>query len=297
MNSTPLRYPGGKSVMTSFLEELIECNGLKNITYAEPYAGGAGAALNLLLNNKVDQIKINDASICIFSFWNFMLLENERFIDQLYKTAVTLEEWNKQRKIYKTATKASFELGFATFFLSRTNRSGILNAGPMGGQDPLIQSLSSYKIDCRFNKIELCSRISKIVERKKDIKITRDDALKFIGKINDPNTLVYLDPPYYEQGKALYMNFYNHNDHVSLSECLKNIDKFKWILSYDNVHEIRKLYSDRELYEFSLVYTAQNIKKGSELLTHSNNIILPESNRINNKIKLEKIRFQENLIF
>jgi len=296
MNTTPLRYPGGKSVMTSFFEELIECNGLKNITYAEPYAGGAGAAINLLLNDKVDHLKINDASISVFSFWHYMLSESDRFIDNLNTVEVTLEEWTKQRKIYKTAVKASFELGFATFFLSRTNRSGILNAGPMGGQDPLNQSLAIYKIDCRFNKMELCDRIANIAGRKSAIKITKDDAIKFISKIKDPNTLVYLDPPYYEQGKALYMNFYKHSDHVNLSQCLKAIDKFKWILSYDNVAEIRELYFDLKLYEFSLVYTAQNIKKGSELLTHSHNLLLPESNRINNSIKLKPIKFGESVI-
>ncbi len=296
MNTTPLRYPGGKSVMTSFFEEVIAYNALKNITYAEPYAGGAGAAVNLLLRERVDRIKINDASISVFSFWNYMLLESERFIDQLDCIEVNLEEWTKQRKIYKTASKPSFELGFATFFLSRTNRSGILSAGPMGGQDSLNQSLASYKIDCRFNKTDLCERITKIVERRKDIKITKDDALKFIGKIKDPNTLVYLDPPYYEQGKALYMNFYKHGDHVDLAKCLKNIDEFRWILSYDNVEDIRELYSDLELYEFSLIYTAQNIKKGSELLTHSHNLILPESKRINSQIKLKQIEFQEALM-
>jgi DNA adenine methylase len=296
MNATPLRYPGGKSVMTSFFEELIVYNDMMNVTYAEPYAGGAGAAINLLMNEKVEQVKINDASISIFSFWNYMLLESERFIDKLYKVEVNLEEWTKQRKIYKTAKTESFELGFATFFLSRTNRSGILNAGPMGGQDPLSQTLANYKIDCRFNKNDLCARITNIAKRKKDIKVTNDDALKFIKEINNNNTLVYLDPPYYKQGKALYMNFYKHADHLTLAKCLKEIDKFEWVLSYDNVQEIRELYSDFKLYEFNLFYTAQNVKKGSELLTHSGNIFLPESMRINNSIKLKTIELLENLI-
>lgn len=295
MNNTPLRYPGGKSVMTSFFEEVIEYNGLTNISYAEPYAGGAGAAINLLMNEKVKSIEINDASISVFSFWKFMLSDSERFIDNLNQIEVSLDEWKKQRIVYKTAVKPSFELGFATFFLSRTNRSGILNAGPMGGQDPLNQSLANYKIDCRFNKTELCERILRIAERRKEIKITNDDALKFINKINDANTLVYLDPPYYEQGKALYMNFYKHADHVQLALCLKNIDKFMWILSYDNVKEIRELYSEFDLHEFSLFYTAQSIKKGSELLTHSGNILLPKSNQINSKIKLTPVEISQKI--
>jgi DNA adenine methylase len=282
MNATPLRYPGGKSIMSPFFEELIKLNSLKNVIYSEPYAGGAGAAMNLLLNNSVEAIRINDASRGIYSFWNSLINEGERFLDKVYKIDVTLKEWQSQRLIFKNSTAASFDLAFATFFLSRTNRSGIFSAGPIGGQDEKNQERAKYKIDCRFNKIELIERLQKIIAKKDKITVSNLDALVFLKQIRDENVFVYLDPPYYAQGKRLYLNYYHHKDHVMLANFLRYSANFNWVLSYDSVPEILELYSDFPLYEFVLNYTAQESKKGIELLTHSSGISFQTIKTINN---------------
>ena len=299
MNNTPLRYPGGKSIMSTFFEKIFQYNSLKNIVYAEPYAGGAGSAINLLLNNKVDAIEINDISKGIFSFWYYLINNSNEFLELFEKTEVNLNEWQLQRKIFNSSKIPSLELGFATFFLSRTNRSGILNAGPIGGQDQETQSVAKYKLDCRYNKKSLYNKFIGIIERSDNIKVYNYDALTFLKKIKNKNTFVYLDPPYYHQGKALYINYYKHNDHLVLSNFLRNNANFNWVLSYDNVKEIQKLYSDFELYEFNLTYTAQKIKKGKELFTHSNNIRLPKNPTIKRKstnIGMIRNKLQRNKI-
>lgn len=291
MNSTPLRYPGGKSLMTSFIQDILEFNGMKNSLYAEPYAGGAGAAINLLLDGSVKKIAINDASIGIFSFWHFLINDTKKFIKKINQTPVDLKQWQIQRRIFKESKHPSFDLGFATFFLSRTNRSGILAAGPIGGQNEDGQKNAKYKIDCRFNKHFLIDKIECIASQSDKISVTNLDALAFLKKIKTKNTLVYLDPPYYKQGKALYLDYYKHESHVELSEFLKSKHSFKWILSYDNAEEIRKLYSKFNLYSFDLCYTAHEVKSGNELLTHSDNLLLPNPLVIGRKrshdIKLE----------
>jgi len=275
MNNTPLRYPGGKTLMTPFLTDILIENKMVNSLYAEPYAGGAGAAINLLFNGSVERIAINDAAIGIYSFWHSLVYDSKKFVNKIHKTNVSLDEWNIQRAIFKKSLKPSFELGFATFFLSRTNRSGILAAGPIGGQDIKRQQEARYKIDCRFNKELLIEKVKKIAKYKQFILVSNDDALVFLKKIKSKNSLVYLDPPYYKQGKALYMDYYKHENHVELSRFLGKKHPFRWILSYDNVAEIRQLYSEFPLYNFDLCYTAHEIKNGSELLTHSNNLTLP----------------------
>ncbi len=235
---------------------------MENVTYAEAYAGGAGSAINLLLSNRVNSILINDANIGIYSFWQYLKNESDNFLDLVHNTEVNLEVWQQQRRIFKSATKSSLQLGFATFYLSRTNRSGILGAGPIGGQDPVKQGLAKHKLDCRFNKLGLIEKLEKIIEKKERIFVYNDDALDFLAKIDSKNTLVYLDPPYYEQGKALYMNYYKHENHVDLQSFLDKTNCFKWILSYDNVEPIRRLYSKYNLFEFNLSYTAQDSKQG-----------------------------------
>jgi DNA adenine methylase len=115
----------------------------------------------------------------------------------------------------------------------------------------------------------LIERLQKIIDKRDKIFVSNLDALVFLKQIRDENAFVYLDPPYYCQGKALYLNYYNHDDHVFLANFLRNSANFHWVLSYDSVPEILELYSGFNLYEFILNYTAQDSKKGTELLTHS----------------------------
>lgn len=286
---SPLRYPGGKALMTAFFVDLFKVNEMSNVTYAEPYAGGAGAAINLLLSGAVERILINDANPGVFSFWRYLTSEPERFIQTVRDTPVTLSEWYRQKAI-KTDVP-SFDLGFATFFLSRTNHSGVISAGPIGGNSDEKQKNATYKIDCRFNKEELILRLTAIAEKTNKIQVTNYDALDFL-KTLDKNVFVYLDPPYYVKGKCLYMNYYTHKDHQALADYLQNEARFKWVLSYDDVSEIRNLYSERELYRFPLSYTVQDNKIGAELLTYSTGMCLPGDKSIrrsSTNIKLIRI--------
>lgn len=276
MNSSPLRYPGGKSLMTNFFVDLFHRNGLQEIVYAEPYAGGAGAAINLLLNDHVNEIIINDANIGIYSFWNALVNESDRFIQTINTIPVTLTEWYTQRDILQKSTKPSFELGVATFFMSRTNRSGVIFGGAIGGSTEKKQSTAKYKIDCRFNKQDLIQRLEIIAANNERIKVTNKDALDFLKHL-DNNVLVYLDPPYYIKGKSLYMNHYEVKDHEELAYFLQNDALFNWVLSYDDVPQIRELYANSDLYRFPLKYTVSKKQVGYELLTHSDNLQFPEN--------------------
>lgn len=265
--------------MTPFLIDLIKVNEMRDVCYIEPYAGGAGAALNLLLSHSVQSIIINDANPCIYSFWKFVTSENERFIEKIEEIDVSLKEWEEQKNILRNST-ISFELGFATFFLSRTNRSGILNAGPIGGMTLKRQEEAKYKINCRFNKVDLIRRIKEIGKFRKQIWAKNLDAIALLKEVQDlPNVLVYLDPPYFVKGKSLYLNSYTANDHHELAAFLRQA-KFPWLLSYDNVEEIRNIYRDFDLYQFNLGYTAQTAKLGNELLTHSKDVQFPGSMEI-----------------
>ena len=292
MNSSPLRYPGGKSLMTNFFIDLFHKNGLQEIVYAEPYAGGAGAAINLLLNGYVNEIVINDANIGIYSFWNALITESDKFIQTINAIPVTLSEWYKQREVLQKSIRPSFELGVATFFLSRTNRSGVIFGGAIGGSTEEKQNNAKFKIDCRFNKQDLIQRLGIIAAHKKQIKVTNEDALLFLRHLNN-NVFVYLDPPYYVKGKSLYMNHYTDRDHQMLAHYLQTEAHFNWVLSYDDVFQIRDMYANSELYRFPLKYTVNKKQVGYELLTHSPDLFFPDKLEIrrgqSKNIKIERI--------
>lgn len=285
--TTPLRYPGGKSVMTIFLKNFITANNMTNVCYAEPFAGGAGAALNLLVSKDVDNILINDASIPVYSFWESIVNHSDEFLSLFDNTPINIGEWERQRNIFINHDEQfSVELGFATFYLNRCNRSGILKAGAIGGNSTDKQKKAKYKIDARFNKRSLRPKLEVIRNLKNRITISNLDAIDFLNQCQNLNTetkenlLIYLDPPYYVHGSELYMNSYIHEDHQKLAEQLRATTILKWILSYDNVDQIKDIYQDFDLYTFDLKYTVQTAKTGKELLTHSQNSVLPENREI-----------------
>lgn len=271
---TPLRYPGGKSKLTAYVLETLKLNGLEGGAYVEPFAGGCAIAWYLLLNNHVKRVYINDLDPAIYSFWYSVLHRTEELIELIKTTPITIDEWLRQREVYRSHTTDILSLGFATFFLNRTNRSGILKAGVIGG----LSQNGNYKIDCRFNKKRLIEQIRLIAKKRDFVRLTNLDATQYIDEyIPDiqGNALVNIDPPYYVKGKGLYQNFFEHNDHYRLFESVKRITK-PWIVTYDDTPEICGIYAEFHPQSFGLTYTAQKKRKGQEIIIHSPKINQPK---------------------
>lgn len=277
---SPMRYPGGKALLARLMISVIAQNNLREPHYIEPYAGGAGAGLELLFEEYVDSITINDADPRIYAFWLAATKKNEALADLIMSTEVSVDEWHRQRAIYKKCDRRrTLALGFATFFLNRTTRSGVIhNGGPIGGYD---QS-GNYTIDARFNRANLVRRIQRIGVYSDRITVRGGDGLTLLDEINrstdtSRDTFVYLDPPYYEKGAELYLNRYTHKEHEALAEYLHRSAAFPWIMTYDNVPAIRDLYRHFRQTEFSLDYSAYERRTGREVLIYPENISLPSN--------------------
>jgi DNA adenine methylase len=272
LTSSPMRYPGGKNCLTKHFSDLIKLNKLNNVTYVEPFAGGAGAALNLLLLEYVNSIWINDADYNIYCFWYSILNHTEEFVNLVWNTEVNINNWYRLRDIMNSNRKYKMlDIGFATFFLNRCNHSGVLNAGPIGGK----KQEGKWKIDARFNKDILIKKILKISYYKERIKVSNEDASDLLKKINHQNYLIYLDPPYFKKGKNLYLNYYEMSDHKVLAKYIKNSLKTNWILSYDNALEIIDLYNDKRHIFFEIKYSINKSKNGNEVIFYSDNLKIP----------------------
>jgi DNA adenine methylase len=281
---SPLRYPGGKGCLFPFISNLFYENNLIGINYAEPYAGGSGLALKLLFNEFVNQIHINDFDYTIYSFWKAILESNTRFCDWVDGLEITIENWKYYKSIQKNIQSYSqFEIAQSIFFLNRTNISGVIKGGPIGG----LKQKGKYKIDVRFNKSDLIKRIQRINNFKERIIVTNLDGLNFINRLNQNsnNTFIYLDPPYVQKGADLYMNYYKKQDHKSLSKKVNRI-KHKWIVSYDNNEFILSLYEKHRKLIYRLSQSASN-RVGNEILIFSNQLTYTDSiNMLANPIKI-----------
>lgn len=273
---SPLRYPGGKTAIWPLISKIISDSELTRGHYCEPYAGGCGLALTLLMNGFVHELHLNDLDRSIFCFWDTILNKTDDFIEKIMSTEVTIEEWHNQRAIQESKETADdFELAYSSFFLNRCNRSGvILKAGVIGG---LAQN-GNYKLDCRFNKQGLIERIRRIEKYKHRIHFYNNDAVDFINNTNQflPENSVYcVDPPYFVKGSTLYTNFYDPEDHQHIADTLHNLNR-PWILTYDNSPAIQALYAARRQHRFNLNYSAAHKRIGTELLIVSDDIVLSD---------------------
>ncbi|MCH8535319.1 MAG: DNA adenine methylase [Flavobacteriaceae bacterium] len=271
---SPLRYPGGKACIFPFISNLFYENNLLGVYYAEPYAGGSGLALKLLFNEYVNEILINDYDYSIYSFWNSILESNQRFCDWVEDVEIDIENWHYFKTVQKNPEEHSqFEIAQSVFFLNRTNISGVIKGGPIGGYE----QKGKYKINARFNKNDLIKRIERIACFKHRISVSNLDGLNFIRQLNKStqNTFIYLDPPYVHKGADLYMNYFKKKDHERLAHQVEKI-KHHWLVSYDNNDFIINLYGQQKKLIYSISQSASN-RVGNEILVFANQLRFNES--------------------
>lgn len=273
---SPLRYPGGKAKLSNYIMQVIKQNDLHEGVYIEPYVGGGSVALSLLYNDVVHKVIINDKDRSIYAFWYSVLNETDALCRLIADTEITMDVWTEQKKIQNHKEEEDLlSVGYSTFFLNRTNRSGILKAGVIGGHN----QEGKYKINARFNKDDLILRIQKVAMLADRIELHNLDAVELIATLDledRENTLIYLDPPYYVKGIGLYLNYYKDNDHRQIANIMTNLEGYRWLITYDNVPFIASLYQQYRSAVFELNYSASNSGKGQEIMIYSDNLIIPE---------------------
>ena len=263
---SPLRYPGGKASLAGLFADLLEGLGASNVTYVEPYAGGAGAGIALLREGLVERLVINDIDPAVFAFWTSVTADNKAFLDWVSSVPLTLEEWLRQRSIYRDKTSETFALGRAFFFLNRTNRSGVLNAGVIGGK----AQQGKYKIDARFNRTTLIERLAAIGRLAPAIEVSDLDGRSVIQRHGDnPTTFMYIDPPYVHAGSQLYLNAFDGRDHQALAKMVHEITTADWLMTYDLAPLVEGLYGGHFQATLDLNYSARHPGWAEELLVAS----------------------------
>jgi DNA adenine methylase len=272
MNS-PLRYPGGKACLYDLTASILRLNNLGRAHYAEPYAGGCGLALSLLYGGHAADVHLNDVDQSVWAFWHCVLNETDRFIELVRRTPLTIDEWHRQREIHRDSGD-TLKLGFAAFFLNRTNRSGVIkDAGVIGG----LTQTGDYKMDCRFNRVDLIKRIVRIKKYRDRIHLTNLDALDFLQLCEQrlpQDSLLFIDPPYFKKGASLYTSFYRPADHAAVARKVIG-SSLPWVVTYDDAPEIRDLYQSRRQYCFDIKYSLNAKRVGTELLIASKGLRLP----------------------
>ena len=261
--------------MTDLLTRTRSLNQLGETSVAEPFAGGAGASLSMLYREDTPEIRINDADVAIHDFWWAVVNRADEFAALVESAQLDIEEWIRQRDVYRSGDATRLDRGFACFYLNRCNRSGvIINGGPIGG----FAQKSEWGIDARFNKralVERCRRVSEYADR---ISVTKSDGLDFIRSLDARRTFFFVDPPYYHKGSSLYLNAAGSTYHQDLATLLRSMNDAAWVLTYDDCPEIRTMYEDwASIHPFALRYVANSRREGREILITPKWMVLPST--------------------
>lgn len=260
--------------------EVLKANGLEGGHYVEPYAGGAGVAMELLVDGHVGHVHLNDSSYHVYSFWHSALTHTDEFCAKISRSLLNVDEWLAHREILRHPDQYSeLEVGFATFYLNRTNRSGVLTGGVIGG----LSQNGKWKIDARFPRNELIRRIELIGVLRNSITLRNSDAEDFFSNhlpTLPDQTLVYCDPPYFEKASRLYLNHYEPDDHARIAETIQRLENLKWMVSYDGVEQILGYYASRRKFLYELQYNASRAYKGREVFIFSDDLVIPRSSAL-----------------
>ncbi|MEI7867358.1 MAG: DNA adenine methylase [Candidatus Methylumidiphilus sp.] len=271
---SPLRYPGSKATFLKVVLEFIEVHGLKGREIVEPYAGSGIVSLSLVANNLVSHATLVERDPLLYSFWKAVFEHTDILLSSIEDININMDTWYELRVLLKHKIPENElipDLALACLFFNRTNFSGVLHSGPIGGKD---QS-SDYKLDCRFNKKDIISRIRQISSLRDGVSVKFGDALEFLQKANIQNhekRFFYVDPPYFKQGRKLYRYYYKVIDHKRLYDIL-SVATFPWLLSYDKHEFIELLYDGFPQVHQSFRYMSRTPKNENELVV--TNMVIP----------------------
>jgi DNA adenine methylase len=229
-----LRYPGGKSrgpLSNKIVQKVTEryTGGI----FGEVFFGGGGITFKLLRAKAVDRVLINDYDRSIAMLWTEVIRNPDRLGRAVrgFKPTVAAFVAAKAKLLAETGTPLD---ALVVNKLSHGGRG--VCAGPQGG----FEQHGKYKIDCRWNPNALVTGIAACCDllrgRAVDNKCHQHDFQQVI----EGAAFNYIDPPYWDVGDGLYRCFFTEADHLRLFYALNN--KTNWLLSYNNVPEVKNLY-------------------------------------------------------
>lgn len=267
MTLTPFRYPGAKNKLLPILMEHIG-KVLKNgFPFCDAFVGGGSIALEVASKYPKSFISLNDKDYWIYSFWDVVAGSETNKLPDLLKLIEQPATIDLFYKLREEDTKDKLRCAYKAIFFNRTTFSGIFKSGPIGGKE----QKSKYTVDCRYNAVKLKKKIldcNKLLQGRTFV--SNQDILDCL-KTQSILTTIYLDPPYYVKGDALYIEKMSPEDHKNLSIVLNK--RNNWVLSYDDCLEIKELYKNNNVIDLSARYCINGRKDSWE--SKNELIILP----------------------
>jgi DNA adenine methylase len=244
----PLSYVGGKNRLAKTIIPLIP----KHKTYVEPFFGGG----QVFFHKDPSAVEIiNDLSDEIVNFFRICQSHHEELVRYL-KYMLISRKWFELCQDTDPSRMTDIQKAGRFFYLQKNCFGGLVNS-----QRPKL----TIEQHPNYNPERIPELLAQTHERLQRVQIECLPYQEILKRCDRPETFFYLDPPYWD--KVLYRFNFKEQDFIELNQILKNLAG-KFILSLNDLAEVRKLFADFRIQEVSLSYTAASLpgRKYRELL-------------------------------
>jgi DNA adenine methylase len=244
----PLAYIGGKNRVAKEIIELFPAH----TAYVEAFAGGA----QVFFHKDPSQVEVlNDLDGEIVNFFRICQMHHVELIRYL-KFSLASRKWFALSKEQKPETLTDVQRAARFFYLQKNAFGGLV-----------LNQNYHYCIarPPNFNPESLPQLIENTYQRLQKVQIECLPYEEILKRYDRPKTFFFLDPPYWN--RKLYRFNFAERDFIKLEGHLRQL-KGKFILSLNDVPEVRKLFHHFVLFELEFHYTVQQQpgKRYKELL-------------------------------
>ena len=236
-------YIGGKRGLAKTLIERIET--VPHTTYAEPFIGMAGVFLRRRLIPKAEVI--NDISVDIANFFRVLQRHYVAFMEMMRFQITTRREFERLTET-NPDTLTDLERAARFLYLQRTAFGGKKNFGV------------SPTTSARFNVTKLGPMLEELHQRLAGVVIERLPYQRFIDRYDRPETLFYLDPPYWDCENDYGKGVFSKDDFTHLAKQLATI-KGHFIMSLNDTPETRNIFSGFNLEIVGTIYSIGRVRE------------------------------------
>jgi len=234
-----IAYVGAKKVQSKWIGSYIPID-IK--TYVEPFSGMFWAYLMNPGLAHCSTIVYNDFNKFNVNIWTCVHQDTSKFIESLKPFKHNDKEVLKvlKKKYLKGVVEfevPDFQVAAEYAYILMYSFSGDISGGVVNKKNDCIAGLIK-----KITNEKMSRQIHNITH------ILNDDCVNIIKQFDSPESLLYVDPPYWKTENLYGFHDFGRDDHYRLADVLKNC-KSRWILSYYDFPELEEIYpSDKYIY-------------------------------------------------
>ena len=229
-----LAWVGGKSKLAREIISLMPAHNC----YCEVF-GGAGWVMFKKTPSNVEVI--NDINSELVNLYRVIKFHFEEFIKQFKFILIARDEYERL-KLSKPETLTDIQRAVRYYYLVRLSYGGKAVDHNFTVAATRMPPINLLRIEEELSQAHL--RLSRVA-------IENQHYSKIIERFDLPDTLFYLDPPYFNCEDYYGKGLFNKADFERLRDQLKAV-KGKFILSLNNVPEIREIFKDFHIIDTSV---------------------------------------------